>query len=303
MSEDSQNETVDIDAPWYVKVPLKIGIWLSETGRADPMLRICFSAILWLVIIFVAQLLAYRNAQISLFELPPDLTLSRLGLFELVQASTVFPWHLFLAITGLVLLFPPVRWLGDLSNHYGKIKGRKWLSTVLHIVIFLLVSLTIPVYQRLFHSSLEYAMFVVISLSSFAAALYFLDLPFNIKRVKDIKQHRIGVYSFSVMFAIALLFFSGFTLNVAQSLKEQEIKFLSIICPSITLVSAKVGDGYRPGWLISRNDSFVLIRELSGDVYRTVDLSRSDVKEFSYLKRFGSNEERNRAFPACFDSL
>lgn len=291
-------------------LPLKYGgkafTWLIKNGKVDPLLRLVFCIIFWFVIIYIGQLFAYRKIQVAFFEVPPDRLLYNLSVFEGFQSLKLFPFDLLLAPFGLLVLSPILRFLSQMASKFDQIKGRGWLASSIKIFAFLLLFLLVPAYKFFYKSDWIFAREIFISVMSFSVGAFCLNLTFvdgvQTEESKNLKSS-VGLYSLLTLISAFLFGFSVCSLTTAQTIGSQSSKFSPLICSNLTLVSVKADKIFRHGWLISRDSSSILLRELDNDVYRTVEIPIEESTEYIYNKRFGSNEEKSRAFPGCFNSL
>lgn len=282
----------------------KVYQWVIENGKNDPTLRIVLGGLVWVLIIYLGQFIAYRQIQVFLFEVPPDRIVNHTNTFEVLQSLRLFPYYLILAPLLIMFFLPLIRALENKALEYAKTKGKGFFSVPLRALEIFIICVIIYFYSLIYNSSLYYSAFLFAAILLFLTSAYFLNQNFIKMSANEANKNK----ELGLMFLNLILFFvlssaSIICIGYAQQGEEQSKKLTYDICKNITFVAVNTGVRHHPGWLISRDASTILVRELKNDVYQTVEFKSNDVKEFIYMKRFGADEEKNRAFPACFDTI
>lgn len=283
--------------PWTISKPLEFLNWAINTCKVDPILRSIFGFCFWIIFLYIGQFLAYRNIQVALFEVPPDWFISQTNGYEVFQSFKLFPGFL---IFSPLITFPFIAFFLIFMAQAEKVekgpKGKRYLTALFQSLAFIALFLAIPTYKITLDCSTEYALTIFVAVVSFLSAMASLNKILT--SPQGIGKRTMLLFLFMFCSVISLS-----AISEAQTKEEQAKKYRAEICKDITPVAIKINDNYRLGWLISRGDSSVLLRELKNKVYRTIEVKTNDVKDYIYMRRFGSNEEKNNAFPACAESV
>lgn len=281
---------------------IRIGRWVFRISKDDHGLRVFLAFCIWIALLAIFQFFSYRFVQIKLFEVPADRLTNPATGFELLESIQLFPFKLILAPLVLWPIFKIYSFLYEkteaLEKRYPKLS---WLNVLFRPPLPALVFLGPALVYRLFYEGpWEYLIALSVAVVMYGASVVLLNLLFNFDDAtnEDKKEGRLGAACFLVLVSFLCGAISIALLRVASTEGADEKALVTRLCARLSLISIMT-DKSKVGWLISRDEKYLTMREKENGVYRTIDVPLSEVKQVIYLDRFGYRDEKVKAFPAC----